>query len=514
MIKLLKKILKLLTSRMFLLIITFLIYLGILATVTIYFSYYSLAVLVILEIISILTALSILHRDFNPAYKISFILLVLLLPLVGVVYYYKFGTDKYSKKVIKTTKRSGEINEELLNNYYQNNDKILSNVDNDDFKKVSTIITNYTSMNVYDDTETILLTPGEELFKKMKEEISKSKKFIFMEYFIIEPGKMWNEILDILKEKASQGLDVRVLYDDFGCLNKIPYDFAKKLRSYGIKVKAFNPIKPRFRGIMNYRDHRKICICDGNVGFLGGINIADEYINEIERFGHWKDTSIMLRGNGVWNLTVLFYELWDDERTVSEVLKYQPNNDYKFKNPGYVQVFGDSSFDKGLTTEYVYMSIINNAKKYVYITSPYLIIDNEMITSLKMAAQSGVDVRLILPHIPDKKIVFWVSQSHYKELMLAGVKIYEYLPGFLHAKTIVSDDYHSMVGTANLDFRSLYLHYEVSAYMYKTKATSQLKEDFDKCLEVSKEMTLENCPKIGIFKGLVLFLIKAFHPML
>ena len=491
----------------------FLIYLSLLAGITIYFSYYSLGILIVLEVISIITALIILHRDFNPAYKISFILLVLLLPLVGVVYYYTFGRDRYSKKRLTEIEKSSKVNESLLNDNFPFN-KNNDNESCDEFRKVSNIISNYTDMSYFSDTETKLLTPGEKLFDQLKVELKKAKKFIFMEYFIIEPGLMWNEIFEILKEKAASGVDVRVLYDDFGCLNKVPYNFKKTLMSNNIKVKIFNPIKPRFKGIMNYRDHRKICICDGYVGFLGGVNIADEYINEIDKFGYWKDTSVMLKGNGVWNLTVLFYTMWDENRTVEEVLKYTPQIKHKPKDPGYVQVFGDSTFDKGLTTEYVYMSLINNAKKYVYITSPYLIIDNEMITALKIAAKSGVDVRLILPHVPDKKVIFWITQSHYKELILAGVKIYEYLPGFLHAKTIVSDDEHSMVGTANLDFRSLYLHFEVSAYMYKTKATKELVNDFNESLKVSKEITLENCPKIGIFKGLILFLIKAFTPMM
>lgn len=507
----LKKTFKFLMGRFFITSLMLLVQIVFLMLVLLYLGNISIAFFVIVELISILTALVILNDNLNPSYKISFILLVLLLPIVGVTFYYIFGRITRSKRVKRIVDEKRIVTDKLLE---KDNEAIIFENDDEDFKKISRMITKDTGMGVSKNTETKLLTPGEVKFEYLKEELSKAKKFILMEYFIIEPGIMWNSILEILTAKVQEGIEVRVMYDDFGCVSKVPLTFESQLKKRGILVKAFNPYQPRLAGIMNYRDHRKICVIDGDVGFLGGINLADEYINAIDRFGHWKDTSVMIKGDGVFNLTVLFFDLWNGKETIKNIDPYRPTYDSKVKSSGYVQVFGDSAFDKSTITENVYISMINNAKKYCYITSPYLIIDNEMLTALKNAAKSGVDVRLIVPHVPDKKIVFWVTQSYFKELTQAGVKVYEYLPGFLHAKTIVSDGCHAMVGTANLDYRSLYLHFEVSCYMYKTKATRELEKDFEECLKVSKLITLENCPKTGIFKGLVLFILKAFTPMM
>ncbi|HEY8395585.1 MAG TPA: cardiolipin synthase, partial [Bacilli bacterium] len=356
-------------------------------------------------------------------------------------------------------------------------------------------------------------TPGEKFFEALLSELKKAEKFIFLEYFILEEGYMWDKILAILEEKVKQGVDVRLLYDDFGNINRLKYNFKREMIKKGIKTINFNPYRPRLSMFINYRDHRKITVIDGNVGFVGGINLADEYINKKVLFGYWKDASLMLKGEAVWNLTYLFLEMWQTASSDTfDYEKYYPTQAYP--SDGFVQPFGDGPHDNHQTIEMAYMQIINNAKRYVYISTPYLIIDNEIATALKLAALSGVDVRIMMPHIPDKKLVFLISRSYYPELMRAGVKIYEFLPGFLHSKMIIADDEVGIIGTANLDFRSFYLHFEVSCLLYKTTSVLEMRADALKCLEESKLVTFEDLKKIPIFKKILAAILKAFSPLM
>lgn len=335
-----------------------------------------------------------------------------------------------------------------------------------------------------------------------------------MEYFIIQEGKMWNTILDILKEKAAQGVDIRVIYDDMGCIMTLPNGYNKKLESYGIKCSVFNPFVPILSSKFNTRDHRKICVIDGNVGFTGGINLADEYINAYEKHGHWKDTSVMLKGEGVFALTAMFLSMWDYLHGEKEdYSKYYPT-EWDTSAPGYVQPFTDNPLDDEAVGETVYLNLINKAKHYVYITTPYLILDSEMITALSIAAKSGVDVRIITPHIADKWYVHAVSRAHYEILTEAGVKIYEYTPGFIHAKTFVVDDDYAVVGTINLDYRSLYLHFECAAWMYQTDSVAAVKEDFFKTQQLSQEITLEECRKVSFARKLGRSVLRVFAPLM
>ena len=334
-----------------------------------------------------------------------------------------------------------------------------------------------------------------------------------MEYFIIREGHMWESIKEVLIQKVQEGVDVRLIYDDFGSINKVSYKFKKELESAGIKVVNFNPYRPRLTMIINYRDHRKITIIDGNVGFVGGANLADEYINRVRKFGYWKDATVVIKGEAVWNLTLLFIQMWKFSTNDDfDYAKYRPTVSYN--TTGYVLPFGDGPLDGHQSIEMSYINIINNAKKYVYITTPYLVLDNEMTTALRTAAQSGVDVRIMMPHIPDKKLVFMISRSYYQDLIEAGVKIYEFLPGFLHSKYIVSDDEISIVGTANLDYRSFYLHYEVVTLLYKTESVIDVKRDFDKALEVCHLVKLEETKKVSILKKALVSFLRVFSPMI
>ena len=333
-----------------------------------------------------------------------------------------------------------------------------------------------------------------------------------MQYFIIEKGIFWNDILDVLKQKASEGLDVRVIYDDMGCIVTLPNKYYDELKKYGIKACSFNKFVPILTAKLNNRDHRKITVIDGNVGITGGINLADEYINKKVRFGHWKDNGILLKGDAVFNLTNIFLNLWDYINNTKEDLnKFKP--DIKIKGSGYVQPYDDSPFDDELVSENICLNMINKAKKYVYITTPYLIIDNELETALCLAAKSGVDVKIITPGIPDKKIVNEVTKAYYNNLLDNDVKIYEYTKGFIHAKTFLVDDEIATVGTVNLDYRSLHLHFECGTLLYKTDSIKDIKKDISETLEISKQITLEDT-KIGLFRSLKRAVLRLFAPLM
>lgn len=507
MLKFFKKIFKVIMSRGFVITLLLLVQLSFIIFIAFRLWQYGLIIYIIFNILSVLASLSILNRSFNPAYKISWIMLVLSIPIAGFIFYLLFGNLKLSKnKKTRLLRLQKELKEEL--------DKIYHDVlvPNDDIKKITKYISNITGMKVWNNTETTFLPSGEDFHKSLLEELSKAEKFIFMEYFIIREGEMWDSIKEILIEKANQGVDVRLIYDDFACVDKVGYRFKRDLVKQGIKVINFNPYRPRLTMVINYRDHRKITVIDGNVGYIGGVNLADEYINRVKRFGYWKDASLVMKGEAVWNLTLLFMQMWQySSKDKFDYNLYRPTKLYPTN--GIVQPFGDGPLDDQQTIEMCYINIISNATKYVYITTPYLVLDNELATSLKTAAQCGIDVRIMMPHIPDKKLVFMISRSYYEDLIEAGVKIYEFLPGFLHSKYIVADDKISIIGTANLDYRSFYLHFEVGALLYDTNSVYDIKTDFDKMLEVSHQVKIDEC-KVNWFKRAFISFLRVFSPMI
>ena len=346
---------------------------------------------------------------------------------------------------------------------------------------------------VYDKTRSTFFPLGEKMFAAMLEELEKAEKFIFMEFFIIQEGYMWGSILKILADKAAAGVDVRVMYDGMLEVSTLPPDYWKLLEKHGIKAKAFSPIRPIVSSHYNYRDHRKILVIDGTTAFTGGVNLADEYINRRERFGHWKDTGLMLKGEAVKSFTLMFLQMWGiDEKEPAFEPWISESPAVPEISDGFVIPYGDCPLDNDKVGETVYMDILNRAANYVHVMTPYLILDGELETALKYAAQRGVDVKLILPGIPDKKLAYSLAKSHYKRLVDAGVKIYEYEPGFVHAKIFVSDDIKAVVGTINLDYRSLYHHYECAAYLYKASCISDIEKDFQKTLKACREVTQES----------------------
>ena len=345
---------------------------------------------------------------------------------------------------------------------------------------------------IYDHTMVSYFPLGENKFTAMLEELEKAEEFIFMEYFIIEEGYMWGRILDVLTRKVKEGVEVRVIYDGMCEMSTLPVDYWKLLNAEGIKAKPFSPIKPIVSSHYNYRDHRKILVIDGKVAFNGGVNLADEYINRIERFGHWKDTAVMLKGPAVRSFTLMFLQMWyvgekepDYEKWLSAPVDERP------EAKGYVMPYCDCPLDKDKVGEAVYMDILNRATDYVHIMSPYLILDGELETALRYSAQRGVDVEMILPGIPDKKMANALAKTHYKSLTEAGVKIYEYTPGFVHAKVFVCDNAKAVIGTINLDYRSLYHHFECATYLYKADCIPAIEEDFQQTLKQCSEVTAE-----------------------
>lgn len=507
-----KKILRFLTQRVvltaLLILIQALLLFGIIWKLNNYFIYfYAFSVL-----LSLLLTLRIINNKSNPAFKIAWLIPILLFPVLGGLVYLVFGSDRTGKYI---RNKMGRIEKEMQDGISKANERSGIEKMPPDVVNQSHYISNSAHCPPYKNTTVEYLPMGEVKFERMVQELKKAKRYIFMEYFIIQEGTMWNTILDVLEEKAKEGVDVRVIYDDMGCILTLPTGYEKTLREKGIQCQIFNPFIPILSSHFNTRDHRKICVIDGNVGFTGGINLADEYINGYEKHGHWKDTAILLKGEAVFSLTTMFLSMWDYliKKEGEDYAAYYPDS-WDENAQGIVQPFADNPLDDEAVGETVYLNLINKAKRYVYITTPYLILSNEMVTAMNTAAKSGVDVRIITPHVPDKWYVHAVSRSYYEMLVEAGVKIYEYTPGFVHAKTFVVDDEYAVVGTINLDYRSLYLHFECAAWMYKASCVTDVRDDFLKTQQMSQEITLEECRNISILRRLGRSVLRVLAPLM
>lgn len=477
------------------------------------FSKYYIYITIILNVLSLFAVIVLVNKQINPTIKIVWIIAIMAFPLLGGLLYLCFGhthipeklkhnIDEIHEITIKLSEQKKDVLEQL-----QKEDKSIANL--------SQYIVQYAGYPIYKNSAATYYKIGEEYFAALKEELEQAKEFIFMEYFIVASGTFWNEILEILERKVKQGVEVRFMYDDMGCVALLPYQYYNQLIAKGIKCIAFNPIVPVFALIMNNRDHRKITVIDGKVGFTGGINLSDEYINIESRFGHWKDTGIKVEGEAVWNFTQMFLEMWNTEQlTDREFSQYHRTFPVHTYEDGYIQPYGDTPLDNETLGENIYMNIINNAKEYVYIYTPYLIVDNEVITSLCLAAKRGVDVRIVTPGIPDKKLIYYLTQSYYEPLLAAGVKIFQYTPGFIHAKCFLSDDHIATVGTINLDYRSLYHHYECGVLVYQSRLIPVLKKDMMHTFEVSEEVTKQWYAQRGGAIRLRSCLIRLFAPLL
>lgn len=511
----LRKLLSLLHNKIFIVGVLILIQLLVFFGIVLKLSEYFVFIYFVLIALSFCMSIYIINKNDNPTYKIAWVLLIMALPVFGGLIYLLFGGQKVPKELRKRDSEAVENYHEIL----WQNAEIMEKLERED--PVAHKQANYLWKNaifpIYDHTETTFFPVGEAKFEAMIEELKKAESFIFMEYFIIAPGIMWDTILDILIEKVKQGVEVRILYDDAGCITTLPPDYYQTLNRLGIKAKVFNPIKPRLAMQMNNRDHRKILVIDGKVGMTGGINLADEYINKKERFGHWKDCSVMIKGEAVWNLTLMFLQFWNyDEEVKDDVFKFKaPIEELEhIGHDGYVQPYSDSPTDEENVGEYTHINMINSANNYVYATTPYLVIDNEMKTALLLAAKNGIDVRILVPHIPDKWYVFAVTRSNYKDLIKAGVKIYEYTPGFVHGKTFVVDDKMAIVGTVNMDYRSYYLHYECGVWFYRSKVVMDVKQDYIQTIAKSHQISLEECKNVKLPVRIMRAILNLFSPMM
>lgn len=459
-------------------------------------------------ILSILITLYIINKNDDPSFKIIWIILIFIFPLLGGILYIFIGHPFMSKKDIQ---RWQKISKEMKQ--YRQNSTSITNIDKI-HQGQAYYLCNYAKSKIYNNTITKYFPLGDYAYPEMLKDLKSAKKFIFLEYFIIEEGVFWNDILKILKEKAKEGVEIRVMYDDIGCIALLPSNYHKKLASYGIKALPFNRFIPILSLFHNNRDHRKIMVIDGKIAYTGGINLADEYINKKTVHGHWKDTAIRLEGSAVEHFTTLFLELWgyatNDQTDIS---KFFPTIE-KFDTPGYVIPFGDSPFDKEYNGKENYMNIINQATDYVYINTPYFIVDYDMVDALCCAVKRGVKVKITLPHIPDKWYVDLLAKSYYQTLISNGVEVYEYKPGFIHAKSFVSDDKVGVVGTINLDYRSLVHHFECAVWLYQTDTIIDLKKDYEETLKQCIKIDQNNMKKFSLPVRIFQSILKLFAPLM
>ncbi len=466
----------------------------------------------ILHIIGIFLVLFIVKNSKHLSSDLIWIIGITIFPIFGTLLYLVLGanllTSKTFKAIISSTKNSAK--------YYKQDERVFENLEKaaPEIKGQFNYISKTAGYPFYENSGFDYYGLGDDGFPTMLKELKKAKKFIFIEYFIIEEGEMWSSILKILEEKALQGVDVRVMYDDAGSFFTLSIEYAKELEEKGIKCVPFNRINPIVGVIMNNRDHRKIMVIDGKVAFTGGINIADQYINLKKVHGLWKDNLVCIKGEAVWSYTLMFLTHWN-------ALSKDKDEDYlKFKAKfrkgevdGYIAPYGETPLDDELTSQNVYLNILNQASKYCYIFTPYLVIDTDFMNSLILAAKRGVDVRIITPGIPDKRIVWYITKSYYHSLIEGGVKIFEFTPGFVHSKVFVCDDKIATVGTINLDYRSLYLHFENGTYLYGSKKILDVKKDWIDSMKQSKEITLNEC-KNGLLEEFILSVLRLFAPFI
>ena len=502
---------KILSSRLFIVSILIFIQIAIIVLPMFFLSAYYVPLFLLFQMLSFLIAINIVNRNNNPDFKIAWIFPVLCFPVGGALLYLMFGRTHLNKKNTRKLRDAVESSSGMI---VPDNELLEMIGDkNAHIQREASYIINNSRSNIYAFTETEFLNPGTLFFDDLVLELRKAEKYIFLEYFIIGEGEMWQQIFGILRQKAADGVEIRLMYDDIGTINLLPVDFPEKMQSYGIKTIVFNPYKPSLDRFMNYRDHRKFAIIDGKVAFTGGINIADEYINRKERFGYWEDSCVKLNGDAVMKVVVLYLEMWtfatgEKQDYEKYAIKYQSKND------GFVIPFSDEPLFRGLIHENAYINVIDNAKKFVYICTPYLILDEVMENALIRAAKSGIDIKIITPHIPDKKIIFEMTRANYERLIDCGVEIYEFVPGFIHTKMIISDGLTAIVGTCNFDYRSFYLHFENGVWMYKSKAVEQARNSFMDSLSVSKRITPEFCKDVSFERRLIRSLLKVLSPLL
>ena len=467
------------------------------------------------HLLSVFTFFYLLNRSMDSRSKLSWLIIIALFPIFGTALLYfslaDFGVRRLKKRLVEATvQASGYLTTESeVEDYLLHSDRQLQRLAY--FLKQSPA-----HFPIYRDTEVTYFPLGDDMLPALLEDLKKAERYIFMEYFIIDEGVMWGEILAILEEKAKAGLDVRVMFDGMNEMTTLSYDYIERLHKVGIKAQAFSPVKPILSTYYNYRDHRKITVIDGQVAYTGGVNIADEYVNKRQRFGHWKDTALRLDGSAVQTLKALFLTMWsvtgvDDPADMDRYLQEKPQ---KKKSEGLVLPYANSPLTYHKVAENVYLHLLNTSTDYVYIMTPYLILDDELVRAMTFAARRGVDVRIIMPEIPDKQYAFDIATTYFKALLGAGVRIFRYTPGFVHAKVYISDAKQAVVGTINTDYRSLYQNFENGVYLYKNLEVLKIEQDFEATQALSEEVTLESLSKMPMFHRLGGYLFSLIGPLM
>ena len=437
------------------------------------------------HLIAVLAVLKLYSKPTNGAYKLPWIMLMMAMPIMGLSLYLLTQLAVSPRSIHKRLQRMKEKNAPFLTN-----DQIPQGLAPEEENLVK-YLQKFEGMPAWGETEVKYYGETLDALADMKKDLEQAEKFIFMEYFILEDGEAFRQIREILERKAVEGVEVRLMYDDLGSIGTTSWRYARELNKAGIQCRSFNPALPFLNLFLNNRDHRKITVIDGKMGYTGGFNLADEYFHYKKLYGQWKDTGIRLEGRAVRNLTATFLELWNVNSRTEESVSPYLSIDHRVEAKGAVQPFGDSPLDGERSAENVYLNIINQAKRYVWIMTPYLIITDELRRSLELAAKRGVDVRLITPGVPDKKPVWAVTRSYYAPLVKEGVRIFEYAPGFCHGKMALSDGVIASIGTSNLDYRSLYLHFENNVVLYSSDALRQMEADFKEMFPICREMTEE-----------------------
>ncbi|MGD9559361.1 MAG: cardiolipin synthase [Oscillospiraceae bacterium] len=518
-----KRIFRVVLSRTFAFALLALLQIAFFVWLVYLFSNSGVVAYTVLMVLSVLVLVAVFEKDdLNPAYKLMWILIIVLMPVFGSLFYLLWG-----HRTVPRRKRAEllEISKRYTTLMQAEQDPdMLQRLAREDVRmgQSARYLINHASSPIYPAMGNEYYPVGEAFFPRFLDAIKNAKRYIFMQYYIYEEGVMLDTTVEVLRQKAAEGVDVRVMWDGFGSLFTLPPDYAKKLQSYGIKCSAFSPMRVTLHvsdyAMLNHRDHRKITVVDGEIGFSGGLNFADEYINAKERFGQWKDTAFMIKGPGVYALTTTFLRAWEyASGTACDARAYRatpPALPPPSLESGYVQPFWDTPLDGENVSENAYMNVIRHATDYVYISTPYLILDHEMITRLGLAAKSGVDVRILTPGIPDKPGIFIVTQSYYPVLLQAGVRIFEYSPGFNHAKMYVCDDKVAIIGSANMDYRSLYLHFENGVVFYGGNVVREAHSDMLNSFSLSREVTLEDTRKTPLHRRLFQIVAKFFAPML
>ena len=499
-------------SRTGLVLLLFLIQAGLLVSVMLWLQEWQAHVFGGSAVLTVIAVLVVLNADLDPSAKLTWMVVMVMAPVFGAIFYWYTRRD-VGHRMLKTVVTERQMQSR---NQIDQDPAVLGRLQDQEpgAAGMARYVRRSGCFPVYDGTDTVYFPSGEAMFEEILRRLEAAEKFIFLEYFILDEGYMWDSILDVLKRKAASGVDVRLMYDGTCEFALLPRDYPKQMEKFGIKCQVFAPLEPFVSTHYNYRDHRKILVIDGCVGFTGGVNLADEYINRYEKYGHWKDTGLMLVGPAVASFTVMFLQLWSADLRCPEYHKFLNQNVPKTDAAGFVMPYSDSPLDRDLMGEQVYIDLLNRARRYVHIMTPYLILDQQMESALCYAARRGVDVRIILPGIPDKKIAYYLAKTHFATLYQAGVKLYTYTPGFVHAKSFVVDDTEAVIGTINLDYRSLYHHFECAVYLHGADAIADMESDFLQTQRSCRRVTRESIRDEKWTVKLAGFVLKTIAPLL